>query len=58
MIPIILPLIMYYSGTADIPTTIIYWIGLLCLACFWFEIISVNAGHHHDSQLHDGDILP
>lgn len=58
MIPITLPMAMYYFGNTDIYTVMKLFAVTEMTCSFLVGVFGLNAGHHHPDVTHEGDELP
>lgn len=57
LVPLIVPLVMYFFGNQDVSTVLKYWLVTMMMASFIFGLIGLNAAHHHPDVTHEGDAL-
>lgn len=58
LIPVALPIAMYYFGQDDIWIVLKIWMIELSMSGFMMGVVGLNAGHHHPNVTHEGDELP
>lgn len=57
LIPLSLPLAMFYFGKPDILLVLTFWGIIVAVCSFMLGVIGLNAGHHHPDVAHEGDEL-
>lgn len=57
LIPLSLPLAMFYFGQSDIILVLKHWVVIIGMCSFMTGVIGLNAGHHHPDVAHEGDQL-
>lgn len=57
LIPFTVPVIMLVFTSSQLFVVLKLWIFILVSASFCFGVIGLNAAHHHDQTIHDGDHL-
>lgn len=57
LIPLTLPVLMYYLGKPDIMLVLKLWFTIVGFSSFLFGFVGLNAGHHDPKNLHEGDEL-
>lgn len=57
LIPLALPLAMFYFGTADFLLVLKHWAIITAFCSFMVGVVGLNAGHHHPDVAHEGDEL-
>ncbi|CRK93345.1 CLUMA_CG006886, isoform A [Clunio marinus] len=57
LIPLSLPLAMFYLGRPDILLVLKYWAVIVATCSFLVGLVGLNAGHHHGDVTHEGDEL-
>ena len=55
LIPLALPLAMYFFGKPDILLVLKFWVFIVSACSFFLGIFGLNAGHHHLDVTHEGD---
>ena len=55
LIPLALPVTMYYLGKPDILLVMKLWITIIGFSSFLFGFVGLNAGHHEPTNFHEGD---
>lgn len=55
LIPLTLPLAMFYFGKPDILLVLKFWAIIVGTCSFGVGVVGLNAGHHHPSVTHEGD---
>ena len=55
LIPLSLPLAMYYFGKMDILLVLKLWSVAIGMCSFLVGVVGLNAGHHHPDVAHEGD---
>lgn len=57
LIPFTLPLAMYLFGHNDLIVVLKTWMLIIFVGSFFFGLIGLNAGHHNEYNVHEGDTL-
>jgi len=57
LIPLSLPLAMYYFGNPDLLLVLKHWVIITAFCSFTVGVVGLNAGHHHPDVAHEGDEL-
>lgn len=57
LLPFVLPSIMFIFGNSSIASVLSVWLKIILTSSFFFGLIGLNAGHHHNNVFHDGDEL-
>lgn len=55
LIPLALPLAMFYLGEPDLSIVLKFWMIIVCMCSFMVGVVGLNAGHHHPDVAHEGD---
>lgn len=55
LIPLTLPLAMFYFGRSDIVLVLKFWSVIIAMCSFLVGVVGINAGHHHPDVTHEGD---
>lgn len=58
-LPFAVPLVMYIVGGSDVNLSeaLKMWLIVVLASSFYFGLVGINAGHHTDHSVHDGDEL-
>ncbi|KAJ6646947.1 Cytochrome b5-related protein [Pseudolycoriella hygida] len=57
LIPFTLPLAMYILGGQNFTMVLKTWMSIIFIGSFFFGFIGLNAGHHNNHNVHEGDTL-
>jgi hypothetical protein len=57
LIPFSVPLVMLLFTPAHFTIILKLWLSIVMSASFIFGVIGLNAAHHHNETIHDGDYL-
>ncbi len=55
LIVLALPLLMYTFGHQSLLMSFFTWFKILLFSSFWYGLMTINGGHHHNDIFHDGD---
>jgi hypothetical protein len=57
LIPLALPLAMFYLGKQEIFLVLKFWFLIVGTCSFLVGLVGLNAGHHHSDVTHESDQL-
>jgi hypothetical protein len=55
LIPLVLPLAMFYFGKSEVLIVFKFWMIIISTCSFLTGLVGLNAGHHHPDVTHEGD---
>jgi hypothetical protein len=57
LIPLSIPFAMLLFSPTHFTIVCKLWLAIVMSASFTFSVVGLNAAHHHDETIHDGDCL-